>query len=362
MKTALTYDDITLIPQYSEIESRQNIDLTTQLSRNYKIKIPLIASPMDTVCDSEMAIAMAELGGVGIIHRFMTIEEQAGQVKRVKMAVDAGIALTVFNNGGLPRRFTPANEKMYDLLEKTPIAAAIGANGDYLERAKELTNAGANVILIDVAHGHHKFVKDSLYNLKKELPSHVDVIAGNIATAEAAEDLESWGADGLRVGIGGGSLCTTRIKTGFGVPNVTSLSDVASVAKVPVIACGGIRNSGDIAKALAVGASSVILGSLLAGTKESPGAIIEKSTGLYKRYRGAASLETKSIHGQATRNVEGESTVVPFKGSAKFIVDGLLDGIKSALSYAGANNLGEFNPEYNVVTGAGIVEARPHLL
>lgn len=355
MKTALTYDDITLIPKFSDIDSRQNIDLTTQLTTNYKIKIPLIASPMDTVCDSEMAIALAELGGVGIIHRFMTIEEQSNDVQKVRSSLENYKAWGDFYTAG----YFP----LWDRWAKDiPVAVAIGANGDYLERAQELTNAGANVILIDVAHGHHKFVKDALYNLKKELPSHVDVIAGNIATAKAAEDLESWGADGLRVGIGGGSLCTTRIKTGFGVPNVTSLSDVASVAKVPVIACGGIRNSGDIAKAIAVGASSVILGSLLAGTKESPGPIIEKSTGLYKRYRGAASLETKSIHGQSTRNVEGESTVVPFKGSAKFIVDGLLDGIKSALSYAGANNLKEFNPQIMQVTAAGQREASPHLL
>ncbi|MFN9961169.1 MAG: IMP dehydrogenase, partial [bacterium] len=141
-------------------------------------------------------------------------------------------------------------------------------------------------------------------------------------------------------------LCTTRVKTGFGVPNVTSLEDCSDVVTVPVIACGGIRNSGDIAKALAVGASSVILGSLLAGTKEAPGAIIEKSNGLYKRYRGAASLETKTVHGQAPRNVEGESTVVPFKGSVNFTIERLLDGLRSALSYAGASNLYQFNPEY----------------
>lgn len=158
------------------------------------------------------------------------------------------------------------------------------------------------------------------------------------------------------------SLCTTRIKTGFGVPNVTSLADVSAVARVPVIACGGIRNSGDIAKALACGASSVILGSLLAGTKETPGAILEKPNGLYKRYRGAASLETKSIHGQATRNVEGESTIVPFKGGIKFIVEGILDGLRSALSYAGAESIVTFSPEIVRVTSAGINEARPHLL
>ncbi len=240
--------------------------------------------------------------------------------------------------------------------------AAIGANGDYLERAQELVNNGVNIILIDVAHGYHKFVCDAIRSLKKSLPSKVDIIAGNIATGKAAEALQGWGANGLRVGIGGGSLCTTRIKTGFGVPNVTSLADVAQVAKVPVIACGGIRNSGDIAKALAVGANTVILGSLIAGTKEAPGAMIEKANGLYKRYRGAASLETKSIHGQATRNVEGESTIVPFKGKVKFVVDGLLDGLRSALSYAGAESLQEYFPEYVVVTNAGMAEARPHLL
>ncbi len=337
-KQALAYDDINLIPSYSEIESRQNIDLTTKLSTNYSIRVPLIASPMDTVCDSEMAIAVAELGGIGCIHRFLTISQQAHEV--------AYTSKTVKNRD---------NYTSY-------VMAAIGANGDYLERAQELVSSGVNIILIDVAHGYHKFVRDAIGNLKKNLPSHIDIVAGNIATAQAAEALQEWGADGLRVGIGGGSLCTTRIKTGFGVPNVTSLIDVSSVAKVPVIACGGIRNSGDIAKALAVGANSVILGSLIAGTKEAPGAMIERQNGLYKRYRGAASLETKSIHGQATRNVEGESTIVPFKGKVKFVVDGLLDGLRSALSYAGAENLKEYFPEYVVVTNAGVREAQPHLL
>jgi IMP dehydrogenase len=363
MITALTYDDITLVPQYSEIESRQNIDLTTQFTTNYKIRVPLIASPMDTVCDSEMAIAMAELGGVGIIHRFMTIEEQSAHVQRTNMAVNAGVALTYITSNKDMGEDDIFKLNKYNRLHKAPISAAIGANGDYLERAQELVKNGANVILIDVAHGHHKFVKDALRSLKQSLPSHVDIIAGNVATYKAARDLTEWGADALRVGIGGGSLCTTRVKTGFGVPNVSSLSDCASATSLPIIACGGIRNSGDIAKALAVGANSVILGSLIAGTKEAPGQIIEKSGGaLYKRYRGAASLETKSVHGQAVRNVEGESTVVPFKGGVKFVVEGLLDGVRSALSYAGANMLSEFSPEAVIVTNAGVREAQPHLL
>jgi IMP dehydrogenase len=340
-KQALTYDDIQLIPSFSDIESRQNIDLTTQLTTNYRIKVPLIASPMDTVCDGEMAVAMAQLGGVGCIHRFNTIEEQVGEIRFITAH--------------------PFDAEMWPSWTM-PIMAAVGANGDYLERAQELVKAGANVILIDVAHGYHKFVIDAIHNLKNNLPSHVDVIAGNVATGGAALRLLDAGADAIRVGIGGGSLCTTRIKTGFGVPNVTSLQDCAKTVSVPIIACGGIRSSGDIAKALAVGANSVILGSLLAGTKEAPGAIIEKNNGLYKRYRGAASLETKSIHGQATRNVEGESTIVPFKGGVKFIVEGLLDGLRSALSYAGADNLNKFNPNYVVVTSAGQNEAKPHLL
>jgi IMP dehydrogenase len=337
-KQALTYDDIQLIPAYSDIESRQNIDLSTQLTTNYRIRVPLVASPMDTVCDSEMAIAMAELGGIGCIHRFNTIQEEAEHVLKVTNGV-----------------------KNKDWFTQH-VMAAVGANGDYLERAHELVWAGANIILIDVAHGYHKFVIDAIHNLKKNLPSHVDIIAGNVATGGAALRLQDAGADAIRIGIGGGSLCTTRIKTGFGVPNVTSLQDCATTVSVPVIACGGIRNSGDIAKALGVGANSVILGSLIAGTKEAPGPMIEKANGLYKRYRGAASLETKSIHGQATRNVEGESTIVPFKGKVKFVVDGLLDGLRSALSYAGANNLREYFPEYVVVTNAGVREAQPHLL
>jgi IMP dehydrogenase len=337
-KQALTYDDIQLIPAYSDIESRQNIDLSTQLTTNYRIRVPLVASPMDTVCDSEMAIAMAALGGIGCIHRFYTIEEEAEQV------------LKVTNNVKNKDWFTPH------------VMAAVGANGDYLERAQELVKNGANIILIDVAHGYHKFVVDAIRTMKNTLPSHIDIVAGNVATGDAALRLQEEGADAIRVGIGGGSLCTTRIKTGFGVPNVTSLINCSHAVQVPIIACGGIRNGGDIAKALGVGANSVILGSLIAGTKEAPGPMIEKANGLYKRYRGAASLETKSIHGQATRNVEGESTIVPFKGKVKFVVDGLLDGLRSALSYAGANNLREYFPEYVVVTNAGVREAQPHLL
>ena len=286
-----------------------------------------------------------EMGGIGCLHRFMSIDEQVKQVKE----------LDAF------RSVDPATLHL-------PIMAAVGVTGDYLDRAAALEDAGCNIILVDVAHGHHENMEEALTQLKANLEKDVtDVIAGNIATAEAAEDLIAWGADGLRVGIGGGSLCTTRVKTGFGVPNVTSIEDVFEIADpmgVPIMADGGIKSSGDIAKALAVGADCVMVGSLLAGTKESPGAILESPGGLFKRYRGSASLETKITHNQEQRNVEGESTTIPFKGGVKFIIKGLTDGIRSAFSYAGASNSIDYyvNTDYNVVTNAGLSEAKPHLI
>jgi IMP dehydrogenase len=239
--------------------------------------------------------------------------------------------------------------------------ASVGANGDYFERTQELIKEGVNIILIDVAHGHHINVKKAIENIKG-ISSEIDVIAGNIATSKAAIDLQDWGADGLRVGVGGGSLCTTRVKTGFGVPNVSCLIDIINVANVPVMADGGIRSSGDISKALGLGSSTVMLGSLIAGTEESPGNIIEKPNGIYKRYRGAASLETKMVHGQEQRNVEGESTIIPYKGGVRYVISSLLDGVKSSLSYGGANNLKEFNPDWVQVTNAGQTEAKSHLI
>ena len=348
MKKSLTYDDIQLVPKYSKIPSRNDIRLQTLLSRRYGLLNPIVASPMDTVCELEMAYKMFKLGGVGCIHRFNSIEEQSNIVKELYHRIfspDLPLLEWAEVGCGIP-----------------PIMAAIGVSESDKERATQLVKEGCNVLLIDVAHGHHKNVKKMIKWCKDNLDNKVDIIAGNIATKEAAQELESWGADGLRVGIGGGSLCTTRLKTGFGIPNVSCLEDVISVAKTPVMADGGIRSSGDISKALALGASQVMLGSLIAGTDEAPGQIIETTKGLYKRYRGSASLETKVTHGQQTRNVEGESTTIPYKGGVKFIVNGLIDGVKSALSYGGAQDLEHYNPSYVVVTNSGLNEAKPHLL
>jgi len=344
MRQALTYDDIQLIPNFSDVQTRQDINLATRVSRNWTINIPIVGSCMDTVTEYEMAATLMEMGGVGCIHRFMSIEEQVNQVKKLASFRESDVSLS-----------------------HLPIMAAVGVVGDYLDRAAALEEAGCNIILVDVAHGHHANMEVALAELKANLEDFTDVIAGNIASAEAAEDLIAWGADGLRVGIGGGSLCTTRVKTGFGVPNVTSIMDVFKIAEdadVPIMADGGIKSSGDIAKALAVGADCVMVGSLLAGTKESPGAILETPGGLFKRYRGSASLETKITHNQKQRNVEGESTTIPFKGGVKFILAGLVDGVRSAFSYAGADNIYDYysRADFNIVTPAGLAEAKPHLI
>ena len=356
MNYSLTYDDIQLVPKYSNIPTRTQIKLNTLVSRRYGLLNPIVASPMDTVCGLEMAYKMFKLGGVGCIHRFNSIEEQSNIVKELYHRIYSEEWGNQFESWGV------MVDDWHSEIPHIPIMASIGVSESDKDRAKSLVDNGCNIIVIDVAHGHHKNVEKMLMWCKNNLDDKVDIIAGNIATKEAAQELESWGADGLRVGIGGGSLCTTRVKTGFGVPNVSCLEDIISVAKTPVMADGGIRSSGDISKALAIGASSVMLGSLIAGTDEAPGQIVETQKGLYKRYRGSASLETKVTHGQQTRNVEGESTTIPYKGGVKFIVNGLIDGVKSALSYGGAKDLEDFNPPYVKVTNSGINEAKPHLL
>lgn len=356
IKSSLTYDDVLIVPKYSDISSRSHISLNTNVSRRYGLLTPYVASCMDTVCESEMAIKMAELGGVGCIHRFMSIEEQCEEVRKVRRH---------FTNNSLYEEWGVMYDNWHTEIQDIPVMAAIGVMVSDIDRATELVEAGVNILIIDVAHGHHSNVKNMISELRKSLPTHVDIIAGNISTASAAMDLREWGADGLRVGIGGGSLCTTRIKTGHGIPNITSILDCVVDSNIPVMADGGIRNSGDIAKALGAGASCVMLGSLLAGTNESPGKITETRNGsLFKRYRGSASLETKSSHGQAQKNIEGESTLIPFKGGVKYIIESLNDGVRSALSYSGCRNIPEFNEKATFVeiTNSGMIESKAHLL
>ncbi len=342
MKYAYTFDDIQIVPKYSEVESRSQCSLTTRFTKQYKLGTPLVASPMDTVTEYNMAIAIAGHGGVGIIHRFMSIETQSNQVRKVK-----------------------EQEKL--------VSAAIGATGDYKERAQELVNAGAIVLLIDVAHGNTKQVCDAITWCKRNLPSYVDVIAGNVATYEGAKNLAKWGADAIRVGIGNGSLCETRIRTGVGIPQVTALIESIRAVEesgidVPVIADGGIRMTGDVAKALSLGADSVMVGSLLAGTRESPGEIhrmgMWPNEQLFKKYRGSASAEVKQVHGLEEKNVEGNSKLIPYKGKVERIISDINDGVRSAMSYVNATDMTEFHAhcEHVLITQNGLIEAKPHLL
>ena len=395
MKTYLTYDDVNIVPKFSEVLSREDVDLSTRFTKKTTMSIPIVSSPMDTVTEYKMASEMLDRGGVGVIHRFQGIEKQAEQMKRVWRQWDSWYNIgddedrtdhtRIFDEWykGVRHWNSPPTKSDYEDLHellwfadeakkdedywaKRPLCAAIGTTGDYLERAQELVKNGCNVLLIDVAHGHHKLVGDALEKIKKNI-SRVEVVAGNIATREGAEFLLQSGADGIRVGIGNGSLCETRIRTGVGLPQVSTLLDVVTICDdfdVPCIADGGIRNIGDVCKGLGCGADSVMLGSLLSGTKESPGQI-EKigewpNEKLFKKYRGSASRDSKGND----KNVEGNHKVIPYKGKVYRLLSDIKDGIRSGFSYVGANNLSEFHGkvEFVEVTSAGQIEARPHLL
>lgn len=341
---ALAYDDVLLVPRRSAVSSRQQVSLSTRLSRRISLDVPVVAANMDTVCEWEMAVAMAQMGGVGIIHRFLPVEDHARQVERVKEVGD-------------------------DLL----VGAALGVGQDMTRRAKNCVAAGADVLVLDIAHGHAEHSLRAVRSLKDEFPE-VDLIAGNIATGEGAVDLVEAGADAVKVGVGPGGVCTTRVVTGVGVPQVSALYDVMrSGAGVPVIADGGIRAGGDIAKALALGADSVMIGSLLAGTRESPGEVEETSTGPVKRVRGMASLEAAVLRAARRgaeledeyfehRSPEGIERTVAYRGTATEVIRALMGGVRSAMSYLGATDLPTFrrNARFVRTTPAGLAESHPH--
>ena len=395
MKRALTYDDINIVPKYSELKSRDKVKLNTRFTKNTELTIPIVSSPMDTVTGLDMAKEMMEWGGVGVIHRFQSIEEQSKMMKSVWKVWDS--YFDIGNGQTLDECYDewyesikhwnhpPEKSDFEDLQErlewrermllddgvwkKRPLCAAIGVKGDYLERAQELIKNGCNVLLIDVAHGHHKLVGEAIEKIKQNL-SRVEVVAGSVATGEACEYLCERGADSIRVGIGNGSLCETRIRTGVGIPTVSALIDCVAVTDTfdtPVIADGGVRDIGDVCKGLACGADSVMLGSLLSGTKESPGEI-EKvgkwpNEQLYKKYRGSASLDSKKSRG-SNKNVEGNHKVIPYKGKVKRVIGDIQEGIRSSFSYVGANNISEYHSKIELieVTRAGNLEGKPHLL
>ena len=336
MKKAYSFDDVLLTPQYSTIESRSQIDIGNNLDSSIHLELPVISSPMDTVTESDMAIAMSREGALGVIHRYNSIEEQTKLVYDVHTA---GIS---------------------------SIAAAVGITDDYEKRALALCEAGARIICIDVAHGHHLLVKNALRTIRNIIGNKVHIMAGNVATLNGFEDLASWGADSIRVGIGGGSICSTRLVTGHGTPTFQSILECAKTSyDVKIIADGGIKTTGDIVKAYAAGADFVMIGSMLAGAKETPGEIfLGKAGKRYKVYRGMASASAQNAWREKASTPEGISTTVPSRGSIKNILQDISGGIRSGLSYSGANNLTELRCKASFIlqSSASQLESNTHIL
>jgi IMP dehydrogenase len=336
-KEAVTYDDMLLVPQYSDIMSRGEVDIGSDLSFDYKLQLPIIASPMDTVSEVDMSVAMAKAGGLAVIHRYNTIPEQGTLVSQAASHVSTSLT-----------------------------AAAIGVTGDYLERATTLLALGANVLCVDVAHGHHIMMKKALEQLRNTFGEDIYIIAGNVCTLEGVNDVSDWGANAVRCNIGGGSICSTRIVTGHGLPGLQTIFDCARTDRdVKIIADGGIKTSGDIVKALAAGADFVMCGSLLAGTQESPGQAITLPDGSrMKEYRGMASKDAQMDWRNKSSTPEGVASYIPYKGSVTDILNDLRGGIKSGLSYTGARTIAQLQhkSEWARQTSAGTIESGTHIL
>ncbi len=460
----LTFDDVLLRPRYSEVLPA-DADLGTRFSRRIPLAAPVVSAAMDTVTEARLAIAIAQVGGIGVIHRNLTPEEQADEVAKVKrsesgmvvdpvtVAPDAPISearalMKRHGISGLPvirdarlvgiltrrdLRFEPAGDlRVSDLMTRDPVtaprgatlqdawqalherrveklpvvdedgalvgllsvkdiekaqnypnatkdglgrlrcAAAVGVGDAGLERARGLVERGVDAIVVDTAHGHTRGCIDTVSRLRREVPDSVDVMAGNIATADAARDLVEAGADGLKVGMGPGSICTTRVVAGTGMPQVSAIMEVSAVAEVPVVADGGIRFSGDLVKAIGAGADSVMVGNLLAGTDESPGETILYQGRAFKTYRGMGSLGamhsgTADRYAQAGQPAsklvpEGIEGRVPIKGPLRGVVEQLNGGLRAGMGYAGCRTVSELqqNAEFIRVTGAGQRESHAH--
>jgi len=464
----LTYDDVLLVPAYSEILPHQ-VTLSTHFSRNIKINTPIVSAAMDTVTEHELAISIAQQGGIGVIHKNMSIEHQAKEVRKVKRSEsgmildpitvdqnatigDALLLMAEYKIGGIPvvdsvkkligivtnrdLRFeknlkkkvsevmtknqlvtakedvdlvkaenilqqhkieklliTDNENKLVGLITfkdiikvkqhpfsckdefgRLRVAAAVGVSKDTFERIEALVNSGVDAIVIDTAHGHSKGVIHLLKEVKKKF-KNLDVVVGNIATGDAAKDLAHAGADGIKVGIGPGSICTTRVIAGVGMPQLSAIINVASALKdagIPIIADGGIRFTGDIPKALAAGASSVMMGSMFAGTEESPGETIIYEGRKFKSYRGMGSLEamqkgSKDRYFQENEDdikklvPEGISARVPYKGTLKEVMHQLIGGLRAGMGYCGADNLESLKgAKFVKITQSGMVESHPH--
>lgn len=354
---ALTFDDILLLPNYTEIK-RDQVSLTTLLHPKVVLKLPVISSPMDTVTETSLARELAKAGGLGIIHRNMSTEEQAGMVKQVK------------EEGNID-----ANSAAVDDQGKLLVAAAVGMGSDFETRVDALVAAGVDVICVDSSHGHSKFIIEAVKSIRKKYPE-LPIMAGNVATYGGARALVDAGADIIRVGMGPGSICTTRIVTGMGVPQISAVSAAVRATdrtSATVIADGGVRQVGDMAKALAFGAGAVMLGSLLAGYDESPGSIIEVDGKKYKSYRGMGSISAMKKGGAErygqSRNTtekkliaEGVDALVSYKGPLTDYLYQVAGSLRSSLYYLGSPDLKTFFETSRVIkiSTAGLLESHPH--
>jgi IMP dehydrogenase len=345
----LTYDDVLLLPDASDVVPSE-VNTRTQLTRDIFLDIPLISSAMDTVTESAMAIAMARAGGIGIIHRNLAIDEQVTHVKLVK---GAGLR----------------------------VGAAVGVGDDGFERADALIEVGVDVVVVDTAHGHHRAVLEAIAKIKKNFPNQ-EVIGGNVATRAGAQALINAGADAVKVGVGPGSICTTRVVAGVGVPQITAIMEAAKACKkadIPLIADGGLQYSGDIAKAIVSGADTVMLGSLLAGCDESPGELVELDGRKFKTYRGMGSLGAMQTRGAKKSfskdrymqdDVLAEDKLVPegiegkvaYRGPVADVVHQLVGGLRSGMGYAGAEDIAALQKRGRLIqiTAAGLQESHPH--
>jgi len=383
IRLGLTFDDVLLVPQRSSIRSRKDISLETQLTKRLRLGIPIVSANMDTVTETEMAAAMAVMGGAGIIHRFLSVDVQAEMVSRAKAKATTAIeAMTANGRPGSGAANGNGSGRAAVAVSRRPIVgAAVGTDHDAIDRSAALVAAGADVLVLDIAHGHADHAIETVRQLKAAFPG-TEVIAGNVATRAGAEELVAAGADAVKVGVGPGGVCTTRLVAGVGVPQLTAIADCAHLTDaegnlVPVIADGGIRYSGDIAKALAAGASSVMIGSLFAGTTESPGDVEQSSRGLVKRVRGMASFEAlearaarSGAHADADaseeyfeqRAAEGVEGTVPYQGKVGRVVGRLLGGVRSGMSYSNARSIPELwdNAQFIQVTNNGVRENKPH--
>ncbi len=354
--TALTFDDVLLVPAYSEVLPRE-VSTKARFTRNISLNIPIVSAAMDTVSEKAMAIMLARKGGISVIHKNMSIEAQARQIREVKEY--------------------PVGEDKIPCLDadgRLRVAAGVGITADVLDRVTALVEAGVDAIVLDSAHGDSHGVVEALLKIKAVYPE-LDTVVGNIATAEAAVRLIEAGADSLKVGIGPGSICTTRIIAGVGVPQISAIYDVAKAAEgsgVPVIADGGLRYSGDIVKALAAGGDCVMIGSMFAGTSEAPGEVFEEDGRKFKSYRGMGSVEAMKAGSRdryfqdgadSTKKLVPEGVVarVPYKGSVGDIVYQLVGGIRSGMGYCGAADIDALHSARFVrITANGLVENHPH--